>query len=1580
MLFVVRNRIHFVLLVVALLFVGRIGLAGDGNRLTYLDDFVNPYWVGLNAPKLVTPQWFGEPGVDAVFIFSIDDMRATEKYESYLRPILDRLKKIYGHAPVSIMTCKTPVADEQHQTWLKEGLSLEVHTVDHPCPLFQKNDFADARRNYEDSIDLMYSIPNNRPVAFRMPCYDSLNTLSPRFFAELFNGVTAKGHFLTLDSSISNITTPSDPFLPRELVLDEDGGEKFRKYIPTHMGPYANWIEDYPYPYVIDRLCWEFPSMVPDDWTGQNYHGTNNPATYADWAAALEVVVLKQGQFSFTFHPYGWIDADLMVRFIDHAVDAYGSSLRFVTFAEIERRMNEHLLAGHALRAANGQDNGVRVLDIDADGYMDVVIGNETERLTRIWNPKTETWLETGFPVQLVDTDENGERREVGARFGVLQKNGYASFVLSSGTKSGVWHFQREEWIQVTDAVPEIDGHRVETVRAGQDRGVRLRDVDGDGVCEWIVGNAEQNDVFSWDAASTAWRRLGFGLPLDTQIVTSEGKDAGLRFADIDEDGSDDVLVSNAERYSAHLFSGPRNGWSRVVVNTSRDTDPESSAKRAIPSFVRADGTNNGVWIKDRHIWLQNEETGRSLSQVSFTSLLEGGEALARSPKQSLASMVVRPGFRVELMAAEPLVMDPVNMEWGSDGKLWVVEMADYPLGLDDQGKPGGRVRYLEDRDGDGQYDRSTLFLDEIPFPTSVLPWGKGVLVTAAPDVFYAEDTDGDGRADRRETLYTGFEPGNQQHRVNGLRWGLDNWVYIANGDSGGVVTSKKTGERVNIRGRDLRVRPDTGELDAQSGQSQYGRERDDWGNWFGCSNPNQGWHFALADHYTRRNSHIAPPRGRVYLSDDRVIYPIGRVFSHFAGYQKPLENHPNFFTSACGIAVYRDDLFGESFQQNIFVSEPIHNLLHRRVLVPEGVTFTSQRGPGEESVEFLASSDSWFRPTTARTGPDGALWVADMYRFVLEHPEWIDDEFEKTLFLRAGHDKGRLYRVVPVDAAPREIPRLSELSVEELVAALDSPSGWQRDTVHRLLVRRGDPAAVIPLRTLLLTRHTSLALARLHAMCILDGLKALPSELLLRGLRDESPGVRRHAVRIAESLLDSAPELAAGVLELTDDEDLFARQQVAYSLGEWNNPRAGEALGRMAIENENQFITAAVLSSSRSQLGAFLRVLTRAPTSPKRSELLLSLVTVAVKTVRQDDTGLVLILDLLQAPAGLDSFAEWQYDLLVKVVQEENLKTLRARASGALRSKIDGLQAAFDASRKIVLDTEASTVQRAALARLLGKGPAGAPRDLGLIGQFLTPSVPAVVQLDLIRDMKDTTDDRIATTLIAKWTGFTPQVRAEAFDVVLADTQRTHEFFAAVESDLSLVAGIDQIRRDRLIDALVNSGKPNAKKILEQPVKKDRAEIVKQFRAALEFEGDPDRGRGIFEAKCSKCHRLGGIGNNVGPDLAKQYQKTPEDFLVAILDPNRAVEEKFIQYVAVTADGRVLTGIIASETGNSITLVTGEGKEEVILREELQSLTRSGISQMPEGLEADLDPQKFADLIAYLIAGRFQAQATYTR
>ena len=337
-------------------FVAASAFAGDANRFTYLDD-ASPFWPTPQSPKFITPQWVGEAGVDAVVILAIDDMRDPAKYEAFLRPILDRLKRIDRRAPVSIMTNVVKPDDPQLQAWLKEGLSLEVHTLAHPCPMLGKMSLADAAKTYHGGVDLLASVPNNQPVAFRMPCCDSMNSASPRFFAEIFARASEKGNTLAIDSSV--FTLPP--------------GERFAKYFPAELHPpmkktlgdYAGFIDDYPYPYVIGKTCWEFPCTVPSDWEAFNVLGAKSATMLEDWKAALDRIVEQRGVFTAVFHPHGWSGPEQWVEFIDYAQTKYGKRVKFLNFREALERLEKNALAGATLR-----ESGARLLDVNADGIM----------------------------------------------------------------------------------------------------------------------------------------------------------------------------------------------------------------------------------------------------------------------------------------------------------------------------------------------------------------------------------------------------------------------------------------------------------------------------------------------------------------------------------------------------------------------------------------------------------------------------------------------------------------------------------------------------------------------------------------------------------------------------------------------------------------------------------------------------------------------------------------------------------------------------------------------------------------------------------------------------------------------------------------------------------------------------------------------------------------------------------------------------------------------------------------------------------------------------------------------------------
>ncbi len=568
-----------------------------GNRLAYLDD-LDPYYPHAKFPKLITPQWVGEAGVEAVVILAIDDMKDPKKYETFLRPILNRLKKIDGRAPVSIMSCSVDPKDAQLQAWLKDGLSFEVHTVDHPCPYFRPG-FAKAKDTFDRCVDLMHEIPGNKPVAFRMPCCDSMNTPSPRHWAEVFNKQSSNRNYLSLDSSVFTAFTSADAELPKELVL-EDGKERFKKYLPGDRD-FVNWIENYPYPYLIGKYCWQFPCMTPSDWQAQHLHKPNNPLTLRDWKAALDCTVVKKGVFNMVFHPHGWIKAEQVIDFIDHAVAKHGNKVKFMTFREAHERLQKAIFRGDRWRAC--ADN-VFLLDVDNDGYLDIVDLRGGNGKTYLWDAELATWRIVAGPGQLGFNTLLGG----GFHFGILQKTGYASvahyqravgaMALDRYTE-GIFHFDGKKWVADTKIGAGVPSQTVPIWR--------LLDIDGDGICEKLDGGT---GVHAYEPGKD-WQRLPFGYG-------QTARDASLRFLDLNGDGKLDIVFANEKEFGVSFFSDLKKGWKQVRAGKTGDAKP-------IPMITR-NGANNGCWAHSGSLWWANEDTHLLKNHVdrrAYKELLE---------------------------------------------------------------------------------------------------------------------------------------------------------------------------------------------------------------------------------------------------------------------------------------------------------------------------------------------------------------------------------------------------------------------------------------------------------------------------------------------------------------------------------------------------------------------------------------------------------------------------------------------------------------------------------------------------------------------------------------------------------------------------------------------------------------------------------------------------------------------------------------------------------------------------------------------------------------------------------------------
>ena len=493
------------------------------------------------------------------------------------------------------------------------------------------------------------------------------------------------------------------------------------------------------------------------------------------------------------------------------------------------------------------------------------------------------------------------------------------------------------------------------------------------------------------------------------------------------------------------------------------------------------------------------------------------------TPEAEAATFNLPAGFRAEVVASEPMVEHPVHIAFDSDGRMWVAEMRAYMPDTEGWGenKPLGRVSVLEDTDGDGRMDKSTVFADKLVLPRAVAFAGDGVLIASPPHLFYCRDTDGDGKADTREHLLDDAGTiGNPENSFNGLLYGLDNWIYNANYE-----------KRMRHLGRGkfaYEPVPDLG---------QFGIGRDDFGRMFFNTNSDYLRGSLVPPHYMSRNKMSPGTLANTRIANDQAVFPAHAATLN-RGY-RPEFVHPDgklkAFTAACSPIVYRGDLFPPEYYGNAFVAEATSNLVRRAVFTEKDAALTAKNA--YEGREFIASNYERFRPVNFATGPEGALYVVDMHHGLIQHKISITEyarENYKAKKLNKHLRTGRIFRIVPDDnPTPVVKPNMSKATSAQLVQHLKHPNGWWRDTAQQLLVERKD-AAIVPALKELATRGAT-PVHRLHALWTLEGLNAIDGPTVAAALADEDAKVRANAVRIAEPRLGEQSVLA-DVLKLKDD------------------------------------------------------------------------------------------------------------------------------------------------------------------------------------------------------------------------------------------------------------------------------------------------------------------------------------------------------------------------------------------------------------------------------------------------------------
>lgn len=997
---------------------------------------------------------------------------------------------------------------------------------------------------------------------------------------------------------------------------------------------------------------------------------------------------------------------------------------------------------------------------------------------------------------------------------------------------------------------------------------------------------------------------------------------------------------------------------------------------------------------------------------------------------ESQAKFQVDPGFRVELVAAEPHLADPVTMAFDADGRIYVAELHGYNLDgyfdVQELNKTGvldkavrriqapdwakkkaekytyGSVKLLVDEDGDGRVDRGTVFADHLPPCYGVVPARDGVIVLCAPHIYYLADTTGDGVADVRELLFTGFNEGELWSRTNHLVWGLDNWIYACAGRGGPItITGPRLDEPVQLGNVCYRFRADGTALEPATGTAGgYGLGMSDWGDRYLIHNSTNGLQvLPIAYRYQTRNPHVAAPGSQHRSATYSNVFPISQphpwrvergsqeAWREFYGHS---EANPNgSFTAACSPTIYRGGAFPDAYAGNLFACESQQNLVNRSVPRRDGTRIHLHRPDDFDDREFLASTDGWFRPVDLQNGPDGALYVVDMYREIIEDYSAIPRYLQQQYGLEKGGEHGRIWRVVYEDAPAAKPMRLSGASDDELVAALSHPNVIWRQTAQRLLIER-DAGHVAAALESIATGGPS-PQARLHALYTLAGIARLRAETVAAALDDPHFAVRWHALQLAEPFFEQSDSLVERVLRMTDDGDATVRLQLALTLGAVADARAAEALAELALGGgDDDWLAYAIMNSSATHADRLFAALLQRADEDGAAAMLGSLADmIGVRGESGELQRTLAALATLSSPVAsevqqrglaglLQGLSNRSIDAIETAPLRSSLETLLTnpnadvsllafKLAGALRIEdLDAVNELFAAASRRALDEDLALDRRQQALELLAHAPYETVAPVA--GALLDARQPLELQAAAVATLQRLSHDGVADLLLQRWAGYSPRIRDAVLEALLARSNRLPPLLDALERGDVEPASIVALRRVQLLEHPDETIRARAAQLLAAPTD-DAAynKLLARYQAALDAPRDHERGRAVFAQHCAACHRVESVGHNIGPPLATAINRPDEALLGEILDPSARITDGFQTYTVVTVDGRVLSGLLAAESATSITLRRDKGAEDLVLRKDIDQIVAVSKSLMPENLHEAVSPQDLADLLTYL-------------
>jgi putative membrane-bound dehydrogenase-like protein len=959
-------------------------------------------------------------------------------------------------------------------------------------------------------------------------------------------------------------------------------------------------------------------------------------------------------------------------------------------------------------------------------------------------------------------------------------------------------------------------------------------------------------------------------------------------------------------------------------------------------------------------------------------------------PADAAATFKVPAGFRIELVAAEPLVHDPMAMEIDENGVAYVLEIPAYNEYQKPLPHTPGSVARLQDTDGDGRFDRRTTFAGDLKYPTGLFCYDDGVFVGDPPNLLYLKDTDGDGVSDKREVVFTGFgavQAGETQ--LNSFRWGLDNRIHICTGHDGGDIRpgNKPDAPARSVRNRRMLLEPRSRTFELTSGAGQHGMSFDDWGRVYACENSSPIQTIQYDDRYIERNPLMAAPAARVILSPGKNYTKLVRVseaenwrrirlqlIEEGAAITDTYEHDrpSGVFTSATGITIYRGNAWPKEFRDDAFIGEVVNNLVYHARIKTNGLDLSTERVGGESG--FVASTDTWCRPVQFSHGPDGNLYLIDMYRELIEGVQWVPPEVVARMNPTEGSDRGRIYRIAPKNFKLPPPVRMGDASTLELVKHLTSRNGWHRDTAARLIYERQDTSAVEPLRKLL--AESSFPQARMHTLYALDGLAMLEADDVLRGLKDADPHVRQHALRLAERLAADSPVVRQAMVELIGDADIVVRLQVGYSLGSFPTAERIPAITKLIVADHGdsriQFAAQSSLATGAAEVAANVLAINDLIATSDARDFVKTLANQIGRSKNERDLRtLVTAIDALNdGTAEIDVFVK---DLVMELLAEGAGASADALAEVSQGRVKEVLATLLSTSRATALNLEESPESRLQAITILGCGSFESQRPA--FEELLAPQQPQPIQEAVMRILGRFADSGVVEVLLAKWPSLTPAMRSSAAEVLLSRPAWTESLLSAVESNEVSAGDFDPARIAMLKSHPTQAVREKAASVFAGAGVARRADVVANYQSALKLDGNADNGRAVFRKSCSACHVLEGEGTAVGADIGSVKEKGREAILLNILDPNREINPKFLTYSIATSEGRVITGMITEETPNNLTIRQADGVSVPINRTDIDEIESTGMSYMPEGLETQVDHQAMADLLAYLMAAESSKQ-----